>query len=113
MLFRSLIGSVAFAAAVVAGPVAAQLPFDEGKYPALAGQWQRVGPLGAYDNTKPPGRGQQAPYTPEYQAIYDANLAEVAQGKSGEDPVYTCIPEGMPRGTAPGPPLGVVGTTHT
>ncbi len=97
MLFRSLIGSVAFAAAVVAGPVAAQQPFDEGKYPALAGQWQRVGPLGAYDNTKPPGRGQQAPYTPEYQAIYDANLAEVAQGKSGEDPVYTCIPEGMPR----------------
>jgi hypothetical protein len=97
MLLRSMIGSVALAAALMAGPAAAQQPFDEAKYAAFAGQWQRVGPLGAYDNTKPPGRGQQAPYTPEYQAIFEANLAEVAIGKSGEDPVYTCIPEGMPR----------------
>jgi hypothetical protein len=113
MLLRSMFGSVALAAAVIAGPVAAQQPFDQAKYPAFAGQWQRVGPLGAYDNTKPPGRGQQAPYTPEYQAIFEANLAEVAQGKSGEDPVYTCIPEGMPRAMTLVLPMEVVITPNT
>ena len=113
MLFRSMIGSVALAAAVIAGPAAAQQPFDQNKYPAFAGQWQRVGPLGAYDNTKPPARGQQAPCTPEYQAIFEANLAEVAQGKSGEDPVHTCIPEGMPRAMTLVLPMEVVITPNT
>ena len=50
-----------------------------------------------FDNTKPPGRGQQAPLTAEYQAIFEANLAHVAKGETGDDPVDTCIPEGMPR----------------
>ena len=97
MQFRRMIGSVAFAAALIAGPAAAQQPFDQAKYPDIAGQWQRVGPLGVFDSTKPPGRGQQAPLTAEYQAIFEANLADVAQGGSGDDPVHTCIPEGMPR----------------
>jgi hypothetical protein len=97
MRFRDIVGAIALAASLVAGPAAAQQPFDQGKYPAFAGQWQRVGPLGVFDPTKPPGLGQQAPLTPEYQAIFEANLAEVKQGKSGDDPVYTCIPEGMPR----------------
>jgi len=108
-----MIGSIALAAAVIAGPVAAQQPFDESKYPAFAGQWLRVGPLGAYDNSKPPGRGQEAPLTPEYQAIFEANLAEVAQGKSGEDPVYTCIPEGMPRAMTLVLPMEIAITPNT
>jgi hypothetical protein len=95
MLFRGVLGLTA--AALFAGAVAAQQPFEESKYPAFAGQWQRVGPLGVFDSTKPSGPGQQAPLTPEYQKIFEDNLAEVAQGKSGEDPVHTCIPEGMPR----------------
>jgi hypothetical protein len=95
MLFRGVLGLIA--AALIAGAVAAQQPFEENKYPAFAGQWLRVGPLGVFDSTKPSGRGQQAPLTPEYQKIFEDNLAEVAQGKSGEDPVHTCIPEGMPR----------------
>jgi hypothetical protein len=90
-------GSMALAAAILAMPVKAQQPFDEARYPPMAGQWQRVGPLGVFDSTKPPGRGQQAPLTPEYQKIFEANLAEVAKGGFGEDPVYSCIPEGMPR----------------
>ena len=97
MLSRSVLGSAALAVTVIAGPVAAQQPFDEGKYPAFAGQWLRVGPLGVFDSTKPSGRGQQAPLTPEYQQRFEANLAEVAKGGSGDDPVHTCIPEGMPR----------------
>src|SRR6202051_1471751 len=97
MLFINVIGSIAVAMVVIAGPVAAQQPFEESKYPAMAGQWLRVGPLGVYDSTKPPARGQQAPLTPEYQAIFETNLADVAKGGFGDDPVFTCIPEGMPR----------------
>src|SRR5882757_11182303 len=97
MLLKSMIGSIALASLVIAGPVAAQQSFDASKYPAFAGQWQRVGPLGVFDSTKPPARGQQAPLTPEYQKIFEANLAEVAKGGFGDDPVHTCIPEGMPR----------------
>jgi hypothetical protein len=113
MLFKSMIGSMALASAVIAGPVAAQQSFDASKYPAFAGQWQRVGPLGVFDSTKPPGRGQQAPLTPEYQKIFEANLAEVAKGGFGDDPVYTCIPEGMPRAMTLVLPMEIVVTPGT
>jgi hypothetical protein len=115
MRLRSMIGYVALATAVTAGPVAAQQPFDQSKYPAFAGQWQRVGALGVFDSTKPPARGQQAPLTTEYQKIFEANLAEVAKGGFGDDPVYTCIPEGMPRAMNLVLPMEIVitpGTTY-
>ena len=115
MLLKSMVGSIALAAALVAAPAAAQQPFDQSKYPNMAGQWQRVGPLGVFDSTKPPARGQQAPLTPEYQKIFEANLAEVAKGGFGDDPVYTCIPEGMPRAMNLVLPMEVVitpGTTY-
>src|SRR6202166_317585 len=97
MLLKSMIASIALATAVIAGPVAAQQPFDESRYPNFAGQWQGMGRLGVFDQTKPGGRGQQAPLTPEYQAKFEANLADVAKGGFGDDPVYNCIREGMPR----------------
>ncbi|HEY2227835.1 MAG TPA: hypothetical protein VGI22_08860 [Xanthobacteraceae bacterium] len=97
MPFRSMIGLMITATAVISGPAAAQQVFDERKYPAFEGQWIRIGAIERYDQTKPPARGQEAPLTPEYQAIFEANLAEVAKGGFGDDPVYTCIPEGMPR----------------
>jgi hypothetical protein len=96
-MFFHMMGVAALATAVSAGPAMAQHATDESKYPAMAGQWQRVGPLGVFDSTKPPAAGQEPPLTPEYQKRYEANLAEVARGGSGDDPVYTCIPEGMPR----------------
>ena len=113
MLFKSMIASIALATAVIAGPVAAQQSFDESKYPAFAGQWQRIGPLGVFDSTKPPGRGQQAPLTPEYQKIFEASLADVAKGGFGDDPVYTCIPEGMPRAMTLVLPMEIVITRDT
>src|ERR1700719_1994161 len=113
MLFKSMIASIALAAAVIAGPVAAQQPFDESKYPAFAGQWQRIGALGRFAQTKPPGRGQQAPLTPEYQAKFEANLADVAKGGFGDDPVYNCIPEGMPRATTLVLAMEIVVTRNT
>jgi hypothetical protein len=112
MLFKSMIVSIALTT-VIAGPVAAQQPFDQSKYPAFAGQWKGLGALGRFDQTKPPARGQQAPLTPEYQAIFEANLADVAKGGFGDDPVYTCIPEGMPRATTLVLPMEIVVTPNT
>jgi hypothetical protein len=72
--------------------------FDESKYPNWKGQWLRTDTgTPRYDPSKPPGRGQQAPLTPEYQAILEASLADQARGGQGGDPTYTCIAPGMPR----------------
>jgi hypothetical protein len=97
MPLRRIIGWMTTAVALIAGPVAAQQLFDESKYPAFEGQWIRIGAIERYDQTKPPARGQEAPLTPEYQAVFEANLADVAKGGFGDDPVYACILEGMPR----------------
>ena len=69
---------------------------DAKKYPAFEGMWDRGSPLGSWDPTKPPGRGQQAPLTPEYQAVYEANMAKDKAGLVF-DPKFTCGPVGMPR----------------
>ena len=67
-------------------------------FPDLAGQWKRPAGVGIqWDQTKPIGRAQQAPLTPEYQAIFEASLNDQAQGGQGNDPRFTCIPNGMPR----------------
>ena len=113
MLLKSMTCLIALATAVIAGPVAAQQPFDESRYPDFAGQWEGMGRLGVFDQTKPPGRGQQAPLTPEYQAKFEANLADVAKGGFGDDPVYNCIPEGMPRATTLVLPMEIVVTRNT
>ena len=95
MLYRSSIASI-----VLAGALATALgdarAHDESKYPDWAGQWRVTGG-NKWDPTKPPGRGQQAPLTAEYQAIFEANLADQAAGGQGTDPTYICIPDGMPR----------------
>jgi hypothetical protein len=70
--------------------------FDESKYPDWNGQW-KLGIPAKWDPSKPPARGQQAPLTPEYQAIFEANLKDQAAGGQGTDPTYVCIPDGMPR----------------
>ena len=62
--------------------------FDDAKYPDWKGQWTRARVPGAvgqppHDPSKPPGRGQQAPLTAEYQAKFEANLADQAAGGQG------------------------------
>ena len=72
--------------------------FDESRYPGWKGQWLRTDTgIPRYDPGKPAGRGQQAPLTPEYQAVLEASLADQAAGGQGNDPTYTCIAPGMPR----------------
>jgi hypothetical protein len=82
MPYRSLILAIELAVALaitIGGAYAA----DEAKYPNLKGQWVRFGGPPhdfaglpgqlSFDQTKPWGPGQQAPLTPEYQAILDAS----------------------------------------
>ena len=93
---RSLVGAVTLAAALTAADAA--LAFDESKSPEFRGQWFRPAGVGVqWDSSKPLGRGQQAPLTPEYQKVLEASLADQAAGGQGNDPTFTCIPPGMPR----------------
>jgi hypothetical protein len=78
-------------------PASAQV-VDFAKYPDLSGQWRPIGGPGRFDMTKPAGRGQQAPLTPEYQAIFEANLKDQAAGGPGTTS-YLCLSPGMPRVT--------------
>ena len=50
-----------------------------------------------WDPVKPQGLGQQAPLTPEYQAILEVTLADKAAGGLAGDPTALCLPHGMPR----------------
>src|SRR6267378_2995611 len=88
MLSRNVIGAIASAAVLLTTPMAAWA-FDESKYPDWKGAWSRIGNP-RWDTSKPP-LAQQPPLTPEYQAIYEANLRDVATGGQGTDPTYTCL----------------------
>ena len=92
---RSSIGSLAAALVMAAAGAHA---FDDATYPDLKGQWTRISPPGqpGFDPGKPRGRGQEAPLTPEYQAVFEENLADLAAGGEGLWPGYTCRPPGMP-----------------
>jgi hypothetical protein len=87
---------------------------DTSKYPDLSGQWVKPGRYGnQWDPTKPPGRGQQAPLTPEYQKVLQASLADQAAGGQGGDTRITCRPNGMPRMMTPVRPLEFIVEPNT
>jgi len=92
-----MIAALAVAAALV-WPAAGARAFDESKYPDFSGQWRRPPGVGIQlDQTKPAGRGQQAPLTPEYQKVFEHNLAITASGGQEYNPQVNCLPAGMPR----------------
>ena len=72
----------AFSAALLMN-IASATAYDETKYPDLMGQWTAVGGSVNYVPGKPRGLGQEAPLTPEYQAIFQANLDDMAEGGQG------------------------------
>jgi hypothetical protein len=89
---------VAFAAALTIGGARAA---DDAKYPDWKGQWSRFAVRGlpgqpSHDQTKPWGLGQQAPLTPEYQAILEASIADQAKGGLGNFPTTSGRAAGMP-----------------
>jgi hypothetical protein len=76
---------------------------EEVKYPDLRGQWLGVlrratGLVGqpSFDPAKSWGKGQEAPLTPEYQAILEQNLNSQAEGGLGDWQGATCQGFGMP-----------------
>jgi hypothetical protein len=74
---------------------------DDGKYPNWKGQWARFITRGlpgqaGHDQTKSWGFGQEAPLTPEYQAVLEASIADQAKGGIGNFPTARCLPAGMP-----------------
>jgi hypothetical protein len=75
--------------------------FDDSKYPDLRGQWLRVnlhaGGQISFDPTKAWGTGQEAPLTPEYEAILKASIADQDNGGQGNwNSGARCLPPGMP-----------------
>ena len=92
---------------------------DETKYPDGKGQWVRAGGANAapWDARKPSARkpsahkpdahesdaheswglGQQPPLAPQYQALFDANLKQLAASVKAGDPTTSRIPPAMPR----------------
>ncbi len=112
MLAPSPIGVMALAAALLM-TIAGAAAFDDAKYPDWKGQWRRAIVAGAvgqppHDPSKPAGRGQQAPLTPEYQAIFEANLKDQAAGGHGNDVTSVCLPNGMPRAMSAYEPLEIL-----
>ena len=93
MIHRSSIGAAVVAAAL---GVCVAANAQEKKFPDWDGLWGRGSPVGLWDPSKPPGPRQEAPLTPEYQAIYQSNLAK---GRAGTffDIKGICGLVGMPR----------------
>ena len=97
-----MLRQVSLSAMTVAGALvlslAGALAHDESKYPDWKGQWRRAPGTGIiWDETKPRGLAQQPPLTPEYQAIWEASIADQAAGGQGGDTRVTCVSNGMPR----------------
>jgi hypothetical protein len=120
MLYRSSIRAVSMALAAV--PLLATggaQASDSAKYPDWEGAWERfvpavsvVSPSGlrtpggqpSFDQTRPWGRGQQAPLTPEYQKVLEESIADQASGGQGNNfDRARCMPTGMPHNMTFGP----------
>jgi len=95
MLRRAPIGLIV-SAAMLSMTSAGVRAHDESKYPDMRAQWTRLGGP-QFDPDRPPNRGQQAPLTPEYQAILEGIYAARAEGSLEGNNTVTCIPYGMPR----------------
>src|SRR2546430_6797654 len=105
---RGFIGVAAVLGALLTTIVGAHA-FDQTKYPDLRGEWRRgpnaravgvaLGRGAVFDPSKTWGPAQQAPLTAEYQARFEANLADQAAGGQGIGETYTCVSPGMPRVT--------------
>jgi hypothetical protein len=100
MRYRRLIVAVTLAASLC-WSLAGARAFDDATYPDLAGQWLRInlfrGGQITFDPNKAWGLGQEAPLTPEYQAILEASIADQANGGQGNwHSGDRCMPPGMP-----------------
>ena len=105
MRHHSFIRKAALAAGLVIAAGNAKA-FDQAKYPDWTGAWRRIPVPGVtgqpgYDQTKRLGPAQQAPLTPEAEAVLKASMEDQAKGGQGNYPTYICISPGMPRVMTP------------
>jgi hypothetical protein len=112
MLRRSFIGTVALMAALLLMSARVRA-VDASIYPDFNGQWVRASEHSQWDPSKPRGLQQQAPLTAEYQAIFEANLADLHAGNLGADPQVFCLPSGMPRMMIAYEPMELIVTPET
>ena|SRR2546426_6958337 len=98
MLMRATISLVALIG-VLCATLNGAGALDETKYPDWKGQWVRAdsAEIAPWDSRKPWGLGQQPPLTPQDQAVFEANLKQLAAGVKASDPTARCIPAAMPR----------------
>jgi hypothetical protein len=93
--------------------VAAAQAHDETKYPDFSGQWSRGDGGAGWDENKKNGLAQNPPLTPDYQAIFEANVASVAAGGEVYNDQSRCMPSGFPRMMIAYEPLEVIVTGKT
>jgi hypothetical protein len=120
-MFRSSTSAIAVAVTATAVMVNVVQAANDARYPDWRGQWTRwippnpqydsgnggftAGGQPSHDQTKPWGRGQEVPLTPEYQKVFESSLADQADGGQGNffDHAVRCMPGGMPLMTTFGP----------
>src|SRR6266478_3197596 len=127
MPFRGSTSAIAAATIAVLMLISPVQSAEVSKYPDWKGAWTRWFPPGSvlepnggftaggqpsHDQTKPWGRGQEAPLTPEYQKVFEESLADQASGGEGLffDHAVRCMPGGMPLMTIAFTPLEFIVT---
>jgi hypothetical protein len=108
MRWRCLVSGIA-AAALLGTAMPAAHALDDSTFPDWKGQWERIGG-GSFDPSKRGGRAQQPPLTAEYQAIWEANMAESDAGGQDYNTQAHCTPGGMPRMMIAYEPLEIITT---
>jgi hypothetical protein len=107
VLKQSFIAAVAVMTVLAGAGAGAQ---DRAKFPDWSGGWERIGG-GSWDPSKRGGRAQQPPLTAEYQAIWEANMAEEAAGGQSYNTQVHCLPGGMPRMMTAYQPMEIIITS--
>src|SRR6516165_2987333 len=130
MVLRSSTSAITVLVAATVVTASAVQAADGARYPDWKGAWARWFPPGStrdlnggftaggqpsHDQTKPWGRGQEAPLTPEYQKVFEDSLADQANGGEGNffDHAVRCMPGGMPLMTIAFQPIEFVVTPAT
>jgi hypothetical protein len=117
-LNRSFVTAIVAALAGALTLIGTQAADAQARLPDWRGQWSRfivpeLPGQPSHDQTKPWGKGQAAPLTPEYQAVLEASIADQAQGGLGNFPTTTGRASGMPHMMMAFVPLEFVVTPDT
>ena len=97
----------AFGLLALCATICGAAAIEDAKFPDLKGQWGRVG-IPRWVQA-----GQKAPLTPEYQKVFEANVADMVGGGPGNVPSWYCLPQGLPMMMNAYDPMEIVVTPDT